>query len=323
VVSNVIGIFKKLWADSFGPRMEDILQNGLFALIEQRRPVSILGLPKLLTDGAYRHSTLGEVHNPAVRGSFQNTFDRWQNAFREEAISPVLNKIRAFTTDPLLRAVIGQARSSFDFRDAMDSRRIILCDLSKGSIGADNATLLGSLIVIQEKLAALSRGDIPEAERVPHLLYAEEAQNFIGDFESILSETRKFKLTVTVATQNVESLTREAVAAVFTNCGTLISFRVSGADAVRLREEFTMLSPGAYIQDLPDHQAYVRTLTCKDGVCEPADPQVIATYPPFGRTRDTEWRSKIVRASNERYTRPRDHVDAEIARFLMRTEPEG
>ena len=133
-------------------------------------------MPKLLTDGAYRRSALAEVRNPAVLDFFQNTFDRWQNAFREEAISPVLNKIRAFTTDPLLRAVIGQARSSFDFRDAMDSQHIILCDLSKGSIGADNAMLLGSLIVIQEKLAALSRGDIPETERVPHLLYAEEAQ---------------------------------------------------------------------------------------------------------------------------------------------------
>src|ERR1022692_2092963 len=318
VVSNVIGIFKKLWIDSWGPRMEDILRNGLYALIEQPSPASILALPKLLTDQTYRTHVLGNVSNPAVLDFFHNTYDRWDNRFREEAISPVLNKCRAFTTDPLLRAVIGQTRSSFDFRDAMDGRKIILCDLSKGTIGADNAMLLGSLIVMQEKLAALSRGDIPESERVPHLLFAEEAQNYIGDFESILAETRKYKLTVTVATQNVESLTREAVAAVFTNCGTLISFRVSGADAVRLREEFTMLSPGAYIQDLPDHQAYVRTLTCKDGVCEPADPQVIATYPPFGRTRDTEWRSKIVRASNERYTRPRDHVDAEIARFLMR-----
>ena len=267
VVSNVIGIFKKLWADSFGPRMEDILRNGLFALIEQPRPVSILGLPKLLTDPAYRRGALAEVRNPAVLDFFQNTFERWQNAFREEAISPVLNKIRAFTTDPLLRAVIGQARSSFDFREAMDSRRIILCDLSKGSIGADNAALLGSLVVIQEKLAALSRGDVPEADRVPHLLYAEEAQNFIGDFESILAETRKFKLAVTVATQGVENLTREAVAAVFTNCGTLISFRVSGTDAARLREEFTMLSPGAFIQDLPDHQAYeIGRASCRERV---------------------------------------------------------
>lgn len=183
IVSNVIGIFKKIWADSWGPRMEHIFRNSLYALIEQPRPVSILALPKLLTDKAYRAEVLASVRNPSVLDFFHNTYDRWENRFREEAISPVLNKCRAFTTDPLLRAVIGQPRSSFDFRWAMDHRKIILCDLSKGAIGADNATLLGSLIVMQEKLAALSRADIPEADRVPHLLVAEEAQNFIGDFE--------------------------------------------------------------------------------------------------------------------------------------------
>jgi hypothetical protein len=143
---------------------------------------------------------LGHTRDPAVLDFFHNTYDQWQNSFREEAISPVLNKCRAFTTDPLLRAVIGQTQSSFDFRSAMDSRKIILCDLSKGAIGADNAMLLGSLIVMQEKLAALSRSDIPESERVPHLLFAEEAQNFIDDFESILAETRKFNLVLAVAT---------------------------------------------------------------------------------------------------------------------------
>ena len=194
VVSNVISIFKKLWADSFGPRMEDILRNGLHALVEQPRQVSILALPKLLTNKSYRAEVLAGVTNPAVLDFFNNTYDRWDNRFREEAISPVLNKCRAFLTDPLLRAVIGQTRSSFDFRDAMDSRKIILCDLSKGEIGADNATLLGSVIVMQEKLAALSRSDIPESARVDHFLFAEEAHNFIGDFESILAENRKFKL---------------------------------------------------------------------------------------------------------------------------------
>src|ERR1039457_1297317 len=223
--------------------MEDLLRSGLYALIEQPRPVSILALPKLLTDSAYRTRVLSETSNPAVLDFFQNTYDHWDSRFREEAISPVLNKCRAFTTDPLLRAVIGQARSSFDFRAAMDERKIILCDLSKGAIGADNATLLGSLIVMQEKLAALSRGDIPESERVPHLLFAEEAQNFIGDFESILSETRKFNLILAVATQGIESLSRETAAAIFTNAANLITFRVSNTDAERLKDEFTLAYP--------------------------------------------------------------------------------
>ena len=135
--------------------------------------------------------------------------------------------MRPFLTDPLLRAIVGKAPSSFDFRWAMDTRKIILCDLAKGAIGSDNARLLGSLIVMKEKLAAFSRGDIPEAERVPHLLYVEEAHNFIPDFESILSETRKYALTMAIALQGIEQLTEEARNAVFTNAGSLISFRVS------------------------------------------------------------------------------------------------
>ena len=317
VVSNVISIFKKLWADSFGPRMEDILRNGLHALVEQPRQVSILALPKLLTNKSYRAEVLAGVTNPAVLDFFNNTYDRWDNRFREEAISPVLNKCRAFLTDPLLRAVIGQTRSSFDFRDAMDSRKIILCDLSKGEIGADNATLLGSVIVMQEKLAALSRSDIPESARVDHFLFAEEAHNFIGDFESILAENRKFKLYLAVCLQQLEAISRETAAAIFTNAANLIAFRVSSTDAERLRDEFTMVFPGAVIQDLADYKAYVRTLRCNDTGCWPAEPEKIATYPPFSKTQNAEWRSRIERTSNERYTKPRAAVEAAITKFLL------
>ncbi len=234
----------------------------------------------------------------------------------------MLNKVRAFTTDPLLRTVIGQTRSSFDFREAIDERKIILCDLSKGAIGADNAMLLGSLIVMQEKLAALSRSDITEYERVPHLLFAEEAQNFIGDFESILAETRKYNLVLAVATQGIESLSRETAAAIFTNAANLISFRVSNTDAVRLKDEFTMAFPGAIIQDLPDYQAWVRTLVCDDHGCRPAEPEQVATYPPSSKDPGREWRCRIERTSNERYTKPRAAVDARIERFLLGNERE-
>ncbi len=286
--------------------------------MEQRRTVSIIALQKLLTDGAYRSRALADVRNPAVLDFFHNTYERWDNHFREEATSPVLNKLRAFTTDPLLRAIIGQTRSSFDFRRALDSRKIILCDLAKGSIGADAAALLGSLIVMQEKLAALGRGDVPESERVPHFLVAEEAQNYIGDFESILAETRKFNLFLTISTQAIESLSRETAAAIFTNAANLISFRVSNTDAERLRDEFTMVFPGAVIQDLPDYKAYVRTLICDESGCRPAEAEQVATYPPFTKNPDAEWRSRIERTSNERYTKPRAAVEAKIVLFLLR-----
>jgi hypothetical protein len=316
VVSHVVGIFNKLWSQSWGPRLEDILRNALWALIEQPNPTSLLGLPKLLTDVAYRADLLQHVENPAVVDFFVNTFERWTPAFREEAISPVLNKCRALTTDPMMRAVIGQSRSSFTFRWMMDRRKILLCNLAKGSIGDDNAKLLGSLIVMKEKLAALSRQDIPEPKRVPHALYVEEAQSFIGDFESILAETRKYALVLTVATQGTESLPREALASIFSNCATVISFRVSGTDAMRLRDEFGLVLPASNLQELPDYTMYVRTLTRSSGAtgASPSGPHYVNGYPPFDRHLRHAHPESVVRVSRDRFAKPRAIVDQKLKR---------
>ena len=317
VVSNTINIIRTMNRESWGPRMDDIFRNALFALLEQPFPVSLVALPPLLTDPAFREDILRRVRNPEVLRFFHNTYDSWTHSQREEAISPVLNKVRPFLTDPLLRAIVGKAPSSFDFRWAMDTRKIILCDLAKGAIGADNARLLGSLIVMKEKLAAFSRGDIPEAERVPHLLYVEEAHNFIPDFESILSETRKYALTMAIALQGIEQIPPEAVAAVFTNCATLISFRVSAPDAARLQEEMVVGSLPIMLQELADYRAYVRTLICDANGCEPTDPARIATVPPIREKRMAR-REIVERVSNERYTRPRAETEEKIAQFLER-----
>jgi len=315
VVSHVVSIFNTLWAQSWGPRLEDILRNSLWALIEQPSPTSLLALTKILTDDRYRADILRHVENPAVLDFFTNTFNRWTSSFREEAVSPVLNKIRAFTTDPMMRAVIGQTRSSFNFRWLMDRRKILLCDLAKGSIGDDNSRLLGSLIVLKEKLAALSRQDIPEYDRVPHVLFCEEAHNFIGDFESILAEARKYGLILTLATQGIEALPRESAFAIFSNCATVISFRVSGTDAARLRDEFGVMVPASSLQDLPDYTMYVRTLTRAQGTAaSPSGPHFVSGHPPFKRHPHHAWRESVIRASQARYTKPRALVDDRLKR---------
>lgn len=319
VVSNAMNIFETLWRDSVGPRMLDILRNALFVLIEQPFPTSLVALPKLLSDKEFRSEMLARVRDPIVLDFFHTNYDRWTNSFREEAISPVLNKVRAFLTNPLLRGIVGKAPSSFSFRRAMDERKIILCDLSKGAIGADNARLLGSLIVMQEKLAAFSRQDIPEAERVPHLLYIEEAHNFIGDVESILAETRKYNLILTLIVQSFAQLTEAAQSAVFTNSGSLISFRVSNSDAEKLSSEFGLAVPASSLQDLEDYTAYVKTLICDDVHCWPNEPERIATYPPEARKRGMASKGSLIRLSNLRYTKPRPEIDAHIAKFLSRT----
>jgi hypothetical protein len=317
VVSNVVSIFHKLWEASWGPRLEDILRNGLFALIEQPVPVSLIALPKLLTNSSYRKNILANVTNPIVLDFFHNSYDKWKDAFREEAVSPVLNKLRAFLTNPLLRGVIGQTRSSFDFRWMMDNNKIFLCDLSKGSIGEDNARLLGSLIVTKEKLAALSRQDVPEAERRVHVLYTEEAQNFVGDFPSILSEARKYKLILVLVTQGIEQLSKDSAFAVFTNCATLVSFRVSGSDAERLKYEFATVLPATGLQDMQDYKVYVRTLaTDEHGVTRPAGPHLVNTFIPFAKTKDDNERARVIRTSLQRYTRPRVDVEEKLCKFL-------
>ena len=320
VVSHTISIFNKLRESSWGPRLEDILRNALWVLIEQPAATSLLALPKILTNDIYRAGLLSHVENPAVLDFFVHTFNNWTASFCEKAISPVLNKCRAFTTDPLMRAVIGQARSSFNFRWVMDHRKILLCDLAKGSIGDDNSRLLGSLIVLKENLAALSRQDIHGSERVAHVLVCEEAHNFIGDFDSILAEARKYGLILTLATQGIKALPKEASFAIFSNCATVISFRVSGTDAARLSQEFGMAIPASRLQEIPDYTMYVRTLTRSasdsrsPGGTSPTDPHWVNGHPPFpfGRHPQHARHKSVIRVSQARYTRSKAVVEEEL-----------
>ena len=179
IVSSVISIMKNIWADNWGPRTEYILSNASFALLSQPKPQTLIAIPKLLTDPDFRERIVNNITDPVVKDFFDIYDNNWNTRYREEAIAPLLNKVNKFTTNPLLRDVIGQSKSSFGFRWAMDSRKIILCNLSKGALGEDVSSLLGSLIVTKLAHAALSRQDIPESERIPHILYADEVQNFI------------------------------------------------------------------------------------------------------------------------------------------------
>jgi len=319
-VSYLLSIFKALWADSWGPRMEDILRNAAFALIEQPQPVSLLALPKLLTDQAYRRQLLTHVSNPAVRGFFKMYDEQWPPRFREEAIAPVLNKVNAFITNPLLRAIIGQPKSSFRFRWLMDTSKIFLCDLSKGALGEDVSALLGSLIVTKLSLAALSRQDIPEAQRRSHLLYADEIQNFIHGVKlpTILSEARKYRLTIILATQVISQLSPDAIDAVFGNCATILSFRVGGDDAETLKREFATILPASQLQDLPDYKAYVRSMSTSSPShpSKPTGPIALDTFPPFSRSGSESAKERTKQHALGRWTLPRSEVEARINKFL-------
>jgi hypothetical protein len=316
-VSHLMSIFKAFWADSWGPRMEDILRNCAFALIEQPRPQSLLAIPKLLNDPDYRRQILRHVSNPAVLSFFHVYEELWDKRFRADAISPVLNKVNAFITNPFLRAIIGQPVSSFDFRWMMDTEKIFLCDLSKGALGEDVSALLGSLVFSKLTLAALSRQDVRESERPLHFLYADEVQNFAhgAKLPTILSEARKYNLVLTVATQTISQLPRESVDAVFGNCATIISFRVGGEDAETLKREFATLLPASELQDLPEYKAYVRTMT-DERPAMPSGPDFITTFPPVAPGDIENEKERVIETSLRRWTRPRAEVEAALNRFF-------
>jgi len=203
----------------------------------------LLDILRLITDAEFRERIFANVDDGVLQ-TFYRTYEyEWDNEQRARATAPLLNKVSAFATNPLLRAVIGQHRSSFNLREAMDGKKILLCDLSKGALGSDISSLLGSLITTKLYLASLTRQDTPESQRIQHYFYIDEVHNFTHgiDLAAILAEARKYRLSVTVATQTLSQLRKhndEIVPAIFGNCGTLASFRVSGEDAVLLAHEF-------------------------------------------------------------------------------------
>jgi hypothetical protein len=332
VVSSVIKIIKNLWPANWGPRSEWLLEHFLYGLLESPEPVTLAALPRFITDKNYRASIVAHVTDPAILQFFD--FYESQNArLREESVAPVLNKVSKFVTNRLMRSIVGQPKSSFDFRRLMDERRIFLANLSKGALGDDVSSLLGSLIVTKLALASLSRENIPEKDRKLHILYADEIQTFsLGiDLPTILAESRKYALGLAVGTQTLAGIPEATVKAIFGNCGTIASYRVSGEDAEELVREFGVsgagarsaeqwfdtIIPASELQNLPDYNMYVRTLV--DGV--PRDPERVKAFPPLspaghGTVQRQTRRERVTRSSLERFGRDRGEVESELSRFL-------
>src|SRR4051794_28275933 len=245
VVQSIISIVKHAFPDAWGPRSEFILEHAVMALLESPDSPALTALPKLLTDKAYRASIVSHVTDPAVRTWFA-FFEALSKKDRDEWISPLLNKVSKFVTNPLLRAIIGQQRSSFDFHWAMDKRKVILIDVSKGALGESASSILGSLIVTKLALASLSRQDTPEHLRVPHILYVDEAHNFgYGvEFAPSLSESRKYRLGLVIGTQAPPQFSKSPGAAIFGNVASIGSYRVSPDDPQALVRRFAVSGEG-------------------------------------------------------------------------------
>jgi len=314
VVSGLMGSFKKIWQDAWSARMEYILSNTLLALLEYPDS-TLLSVNKMLSDKAYRKKVVDNIQDTSVKSFWVDEFANYTERMAAEAVPAIQNKVGQFTSNPLIRNIIGQPKSTFDIRKMMDTSKIIIINLSKGRIGEQNANLLGSLLITKMYLSAMSRADIHEEElkKLPSFyLYVDEFQSFANEsFADILSEARKYKLSLNIAHQYIEQMSEEVRSAVFGNVGTMITFRVGSFDAEVLEKEFAPTFTAEDIVNLGFTQIYLRLMI--DGVG--SSPFSARTLPPLEKSGENNV-EKVIKSSQEQFARPRVEVEEEVKRLV-------
>jgi hypothetical protein len=313
VAANIVATFKHLWRESWGPRLEYVLYNTVAALLDfppSRGGVSLLGVPRMFTDRDYRHRVVREIRDPRVRAFWEDEFAGYSAQFASEVVSPVQNKIGAVLAAPAVRNMLGQATSTLRVAEAMDERRIIIANLSKGRLGEAASNLIGSMLVTAVQLGALRRASVPERERVDFALLIDEFNNFTTDsFATILSESRKYALSLICAAQFLEQIPPAVRAAVFGNVGTMVSFAVGHTDAEELAGEFAPYTAETLI-DLGRGEVCVRTVVGGDT----GQPFLGATFAEVGWSYGG--RAMVMAQSRRRWGRRREIVEAKIARWM-------
>lgn len=316
VASGFVGIFKKIFGDSWGPRLEHILRNTVLALLDYPNS-TMLDIPKMLTDNRFRDKVVEKVKDPVIRDFWVNEFAQYDAKFRTEAVSPILNKVGQFLATSTIRNIVGQPKSKINIREIMDNEKIMIINLSRGKIGEDNSALLGAMMITKIQLAAMSRADVPVERRPDCFLYVDEFQNFATDsFAVILAEARKYNLALTMANQYVDQLPEEVRSAVFGNAGTIVSFRVGGTDADFLVKEFEPVFTTNDLVNLNKWTIYIKLLI--DGVSSPAFSA--STLPPVQSVSGSI--DKIIEKSRKKYSAIRSEVEAKIAERSKEEEKE-
>jgi energy-coupling factor transporter ATP-binding protein EcfA2 len=310
VVSGLMGALRRIWVDAWSARMEYILQNTLLALLEYPGS-TLLDVNRMLTNKTFRSIVTENISDPIVKAFWEQEFASFTDTYTREATPAIQNKIGQFTANPLIRNIVGQAESSFDLRKMMDEKKIFIVNLSKGRMGETNASLLGSMLTVKIYLAAMSRADEPASRmaRLPFCyFYVDEFQSMMNEaFADILSESRKYKLALTLANQYIEQMEEEVRDAVFGNVGTLICFRVGPFDAEVLETVFEPTFTPEDLVNLGIGQIYLTLMI--DGVGSP--PFSAETIPPI-ETPNISYREDVVVHSRAAYGRPRAQVESAI-----------
>jgi hypothetical protein len=309
--SGIVAAFKNIWPDSWGPRLEYILYNAVVALLDCPN-TSLLGVNRLLTDSTYRRWVVNQIEDPFIRDFWQTEYESYDPRFQREAIAPIQNKLGQFLLNPVIRNILGQVKKRVNFPFIMDDGRLFIANLSKGQIGHEKANLLGSLLTTQFQLAAMARARQPEESRRDFYLFIDEFQNFSTEaFASILAESRKYRLCLTLSHQYIDQLSLPVRQAVFGNVGTLIAFRVGSTDAEVLKKEFGNVFEIQQFADLNQYEVLVNLLESgtnrtpfRGRTLEPLQHRV-------GR------KEKLIARSRERFATLRTVVENKLNRWLL------
>ncbi len=310
VVSGLLGAFKRIWVDMWSARMEYILQNTLLALLEYP-DATLLDVNRMLSNKVFRKAVVDRVTDPIVKTFWVEEFATYTDRYTQEATPAIQNKVGQFTANPLVRNIIGQPKSTFDLREMMDNKKIFIANLSKGRMGETNAALLGSMLTVKVYLSAMSRADEPAVRmaKLPRVyFYVDEFQSMMNEaFADILSESRKYKLALTLANQYIEQMEENVRNAVFGNVGTLVVFRVGPFDAEVLKTVFEPTFEAPDMVALGVGDIYL-TLMIDGAGSHPFSATTIAPIesPPIS------YRHDVVEHSRKAYCRPRAEMEAFI-----------
>jgi hypothetical protein len=311
VASGIVGALKGIWRDSWGPRLEYILYNGVSALLDCEN-TTLLGINRMLTDDNYRAWVIRQIKDPFIRAFWAEEYAGYDERFKREAIAPIQNKLGQFLLNPVIRNILGQVRNKIDIPFVMDNERLFIANLSKGHLGHDKANLLGSLLTTQFQLGAMARANRPEAGRRDFYLFIDEFQNFSTDaFASILAEARKYRLCLTLSHQYIDQLSPPVRQAVFGNVGTLITFRVGYADAEVLEKEFSNTLPASVLADLDRYEAVVKLLEYGTNTT-PFRAKMLAPL-----ENHTGRKGTLVTLSRERFSTPRAVIEEKLKRWMQ------
>jgi len=319
VASGLMGVFKKIWPDVWSARMEYILNNSILALLEYPGS-TLLGVNRMLADSDYRKKVVEKVTDPVVKSFWITEFARYTQRYEVEATAAIQNKVGQFISNPLIRNIIGQVQTTINMRAVMDEGKILIANISKGRIGEDNSRLLGALVITKLQLAAMSRVDIPEEKRKDFHLYVDEFQNFATEsFVNILSEARKYRLSLVLGNQYISQLEEMTPTgrstrvrdAIFGNVGTIVVFRVGAEDAEFLENEFLPELTANDLVNLAKYNVYLKLMI--NGIA--GRPFSAETLPPFPEPENSN-KEKIIKVSRERYGISRQVVEEKIRRWM-------